>query len=104
CFHAYDGILYFHVTGVQTCALPISPIVEVKKETPIVVENPQEVAFDFDTNVRNTSKPQVVTGTDTKSADHHEEFIIETIEEEERSEERRVGKECRYRCYAIIRN
>ena len=63
--------------------VPTAPIVEVKKETPIVVENPQEVAFDFDTNVRNTSKPQVVTGTDTTSADHHEEFIIETIEEEE---------------------
>src|SRR5690606_7698699 len=63
--------------------VPTAPSVEVKKETPIVVENPQEVAFDFDTNVRNTSKPQVVTGTDTTSADHHEEFIIETIEEEE---------------------
>ena len=63
--------------------VPTAPIVEVKKETPIVVENFQEVAFDFDTNVRNTSKPQVVTGTDTTSADHHEEFIIETIEEEE---------------------
>src|SRR6266511_1667262 len=24
-FHAEDGIRYFHVTGVQTCALPISP-------------------------------------------------------------------------------
>ena len=63
--------------------VPTAPIVEVKKETPIVVENPQEVAFDFDTNVRNTSKPQVVTGTDTAPTDHHEEFIIETIEEEE---------------------
>lgn len=63
--------------------VPTAPIVEVKKETPIVVENPQEVAFDFDTNVRTTSKPQVVTGTDTAPTDHHEEFIIETIEEEE---------------------
>src|SRR5690606_40594737 len=27
CFHADDGILVFHVTGVQTCALPIwSPL------------------------------------------------------------------------------
>ena len=63
--------------------VPTAPIVEVKKETPIVVENPQEVAFDFDTNVRTTSKQQVVTGTDTAPTDHHEEFIIETIEEEE---------------------
>src|SRR5690606_40692607 len=25
-FHAEDGIRDFHVTGVQTCALPISPV------------------------------------------------------------------------------
>src|SRR5690606_39361689 len=25
-FQAEDGIRYFHVTGVQTCALPISPL------------------------------------------------------------------------------
>src|SRR5690606_39386354 len=30
-FQAEDGIRYFHVTGVQTCALPISPVPVVEK-------------------------------------------------------------------------
>src|SRR5207302_2754246 len=64
-FQAEDGIRDFHVTGVQTCALPISP--EISEITTISVETERIIP----SNIRK-------------------ERIL-------RSEERRVGKECRSR-------
>src|SRR5205809_2210009 len=68
-FQAEDGIRDVAVTGVQTCALPISlvPSGEAKE-----VELPQP------------------DGTNAKAT-------VALKELKERSEERRVGKECRYR-------
>src|SRR5690606_41099740 len=65
-FQAEDGIRDFHVTGVQTCALPI-------------FESP-ESATDFN---------QIIARV-TRLCSH-------TEYEPKRSEERRVGKECRSR-------
>src|SRR5690606_40376100 len=47
CFHAGDGIRDFHVTGVQTCALPISrlggePVAENPWPTPPTEEEKAE--------------------------------------------------------------
>src|SRR5215475_14709930 len=66
-FQAEDGIRDFHVTGVQTCALPISDL-EL---------NPSPYS-----GLRCPSRP----GTRPPSADR-----------QTRSGERRVGKECRSR-------
>src|SRR5207302_5215478 len=66
-FQAEDGIRDFHVTGVQTCALPIFPI----KFTPLF-----EARWEYEEF--NRVAP---FGADS----------------ELRSEERRVGKECRSR-------
>src|SRR5207302_6267165 len=66
-FQAEDGIRDFHVTGVQTCALPI-------------LQNADAVFFD--------DRPETVLIRVVGRA-----FIHHTG----RSEERRVGKECRSR-------
>src|SRR5690606_41205087 len=70
-FQAEDGIRDFHVTGVQTCALPIS-IESLEKALPGVVSPSSRVA------ARRKKPPRAVTRP-------------------ARSEERRVGKECRSR-------
>src|SRR5690606_41109237 len=40
-FQAVDGIRFFHVTGVQTCALPIFPLAwrGTGRETPILIQH-----------------------------------------------------------------
>src|SRR5690606_40003643 len=65
-FQAEDGIRDFHVTGVQTCALPISKLVIALVRSP----------------------PNINTSIPLTRGDRH---LLG------RSEERRVGKECRYR-------
>src|SRR5215475_1613268 len=66
-FQAEDGIRDFHVTGVQTCALPISSssFVTSRRRSAVHVSGENGIAH-------ATSRPS-------------------------RSEERRVGKECRSR-------
>src|SRR5580698_2204246 len=65
-FQAEDGIRDCHVTGVQTCALPISP-------------------------------PRVPRAEGQRQASRHIERHLVIEARIERSEERRVGKECRSR-------
>src|SRR5690606_39473909 len=66
-FQAEDGIRAFHVTGVQTCALPISDAITLTEEMRRRVE-------DFGWDFAYALSPG--------------------FENNERSEERRVGKEC----------
>src|SRR5690606_41073537 len=90
-FQAEDGIRDFHVTGVQTCALPISECPEVK-----VLE--QQTA--------NWSRAEAQTLMENWLTAHqgqingvigqNDEMALGAIEAI-RSEERRVGKECRSR-------
>src|SRR5256885_12254596 len=91
-FQAEDGIRDYKVTGVQTCALPI---------------------FDRRRALRPAPEPQLVLGVEgqraarmvAKVAAHHARGVGEPIrvlvasrhQQELRSEERRVGKECRSR-------
>src|SRR5690606_40667622 len=73
-FQAEDGIRDFHVTGVQTCALPISGYYQVTMPT--------------ETEIKCRLQPQQVAALAT---------LLDTLAQPQRSEERRVGKECRSR-------
>src|SRR5690606_40009780 len=90
-FQAEDGIRAFHVTGVQTCALPIFPLileeVENKKFDKYVFKVKSQSALS-----KNILVPRYYWQNKIKE--------IENIAEKQnlklRSEERRVGKEGRY--------
>src|SRR5207302_7227821 len=73
-FQAEDGIRDFHVTGVQTCALPISP-----PEAPDVPGAPEALP---------SARPAGGRGRRGSAP-------VDALPP--RSEERRVGKECRSR-------
>src|SRR5690606_40194479 len=95
-FQAEDGIRDFHVTGVQTCALPIlelqrqgvqlaalsgRPLTQVRR-----LLNPLQIA------VGGSHGAQVWFGSDRSIS------IVRSVPPDMmRSEERRVGKECRSR-------
>ena len=78
-FQAEDGIRDVAVTGVQTCALPIC----------------------VDVSRLETRLKQIIEGREpaTESLDGLKLFSVsrEVIKHSDRSEERRVGKECRSR-------
>src|SRR5205807_7506921 len=73
-FQAEDGIRDYKVTGVQTCALPIYPLLDGRR-------------LEAGTSVQGETLPP------RRRSNANEETIADAT----RSEERRVGKECRYR-------
>src|SRR5690625_7936411 len=73
-FQAEDGIRDGHVTGVQTCALPISSCKEIQ---------------------HLLTRSRVVCGTVASLSGQDEIFDLIDFDRIVRSEERRVGKECR---------
>src|SRR5690606_39779297 len=78
-FHAEDGIRDFHVTGVQTCALPIWLMqVFASAYGQITIKK------------NNVRLAEVLQDIERQSG-----YVF--IYDEARSEERRVGKECRSR-------
>src|SRR5690606_41153648 len=93
-FQAEDGIRDFHVTGVQTCALPISPIrlaLDIRNLRltrcccfPPPRRRPRQE--------RNTSKREGGDGDNESGYRRNTKGYRRN-----RSEERRVGKECRSR-------
>src|SRR5690606_39733607 len=97
-FQAEDGIRDFHVTGVQTCALPISPAVESSLASSICLMSCSRrslAATSSSTSLRRrlllaNSGSEKALGCDKKSVSSCFSVI-------RRSEERRVGKECRSR-------
>src|SRR5690606_39529185 len=97
---AEDGIRDFHVTGVQTCTLPIY----IGAEVGLVEAEPRLQAGRGATH--DVDAPRVRGRSDglERRAHHHvvEAVAIEIRDSqtptEVRSEERRVGKECRARC------
>src|SRR5690606_39347899 len=92
-FQAEDGIRDFHVTGVQTCALPI-----LTAELHLPVGRPVIFKFRSQDVLHSAYFPHfraqmnVVPGMTTQFA-----FTPTVTTKEIRSEERRVGKECRSR-------
>src|SRR3712207_6896275 len=89
-FQAEDGIRDIGVTGVQTCALPISDYKEIG--VGIVLGTPYPgpagATFTTDFGAREGWDPAVPATTPAASA---------AATTTARSEERRVGKECRSR-------
>src|SRR5690606_39849816 len=96
-FQAEDGIRVFHVTGVQTCALPISinQVIEIPKNLDLDFDlNAQKLIYE-DINIENISGN--VTLQNGKIALANGKLnIIDAKALMNRSEEQRVGKECRY--------
>src|SRR5690606_40716882 len=97
-FQAEDGIRDFHVTGVQTCALPISGLPPLTS----LVSHRADGGTDLDESTvaarlacyRRYAEDvplEVIEQAD------HEARIKAFVAEKERSEERRVGKESRIR-------
>src|SRR5690606_40617616 len=90
-FQAEDGIRDFHVTGVQTCALPICLLHAMT--VPAAIAKGEIEVIDTDQATRVPGVVRVFTWRDFTD-------IRETPATRGgggRSEERRVGKECRAR-------
>src|SRR5690606_40611569 len=90
-FQAEDGIRDFHVTGVQTCALPI---LSVRLEVPMVI-----AACAIDALTARASLRRVAVRGDAphEGPDGVAGALDRVSSNCLRSEERRVGKECRAR-------
>src|SRR5690606_40501885 len=93
-FQAEDGIRDFHVTGVQTCALPICPLKFNQASNgfrfPAAFLQAPIIHNEDSLNEFLKSAPYHL------SVNHIDETSIQTkIRAIVRSEERRVGKECR---------
>src|SRR3712207_7362838 len=88
-FQAEDGIRDIGVTGVQTCALPIwsGRMIEPPEVTPLS-DFTRDAAAAI-RRLKETGQPEVLT-VDGKPA-------VVVQDAAARSEERRVGKECRSR-------
>src|SRR5690606_40152215 len=94
---AEDGIRDFHVTGVQTCALPIcfpgarfahgEQTVAALSSCDVVVRSPGISRYRDEVLQLQSAGVQLTTATNLWFAEHGGECV--------RSEERRVGKECR---------
>src|SRR5690606_40529682 len=97
-FQAEDGIRDFHVTGVQTCALPISPH-QAHEMTADTLEAPAVSA----SSAAPPHPAREFWGY--FSANHGAvaglAIVVAVILVALRSEERRVGKECRSRGAAL---
>src|SRR5258706_7209299 len=87
-FQAEDGIRDWSVTGVQTCALPISQAQTVEGADPRAAGACPEDPLDALTHL---------TGGLVGEGDRDDAARRDAGVEDERSEERRVGKECRSR-------
>src|SRR5690606_40490313 len=87
-FQAEDGIRDFHVTGVQTCALPILPAPAPPPTLPDSLPSVYHATPSCHSGPRSPGRPARAARCGpggTRSGDRY------------RSEERRVGKECRSR-------
>src|SRR5204863_2922227 len=96
-FQAEDGIRDLYVTGVQTCALPISGVVKriAAAERAGMLGNDAAVLADH-----NAIGVGMDLDRTSDRAGCHRVFVV--IEAHERSEERRVGKECSFRWRAFV--
>src|SRR5690606_40851333 len=90
-FQAEDGIRDFHVTGVQTCALPIYDKVIARMEGDFPVIDPSHLHYtDVAPNQISSISASLIPFLEHDDANR-------ALMGSNRSEERRVGKECRYR-------
>src|SRR5690606_40438609 len=87
-FQAEDGIRDFHVTGVQTCALPISGRNELWADVEV---------FEFEGDVYRSALLPAAPERVLAQLEAVSEFVEKIFIYQYRSEERRVGKEGRSR-------
>src|SRR5690606_39962247 len=97
----------FHVTGVQTCALPIlrgddghSAKALIRMEKNLIRERNISELFILHSDIQNILRALIryeKEGPKNKRNVETIEFVRNKIAEGKRSEERRVGKECRER-------
>src|SRR5690606_39439588 len=90
-FQAEDGIRDFHVTGVQTCALPIYVLRGVKVLRAIPVWS-DRLGLSGRCDVVEKHRDGTLVPVEFKKS-RRKSFINDDVQV--RSEERRVGKECR---------
>src|SRR5690606_39398235 len=95
-----DGIRGFHVTGVQTCALPIYNVFQINPH--LFLDNAIGVNMDYAIMNGETAYNGFRVPTDEKFQEdlngqlHYSIGLgIKPRPDKGRSEERRVGKECR---------
>src|SRR5690606_40473293 len=93
-FQAEDGIRDFHVTGVQTCALPIF--------LPVTSWASTRCTSEAITNTRKSPHPRAYMYLICPKK-LYREYEVSMRHFRLRSEERRVGKECRSRWAAADR-
>src|SRR5439155_13758017 len=99
-----DGIRDGHVTGVQTCALPISlaPAEDfIISPVPVRGRKRKSARRRCDDDEESRRNPTIVADVNLRIAVEaaHDLIIMELHSGVPRSEERRVGKECRARWY-----
>src|SRR5947208_9925016 len=96
-FQAEDGIRDDLVTGVQTCALPISDAPRETRQTALALEREQTLGRELGLEPLELASQR----TDTGLLQMLDDELILTARlvhaDAARSEERRVGKECRSR-------
>src|SRR5690606_39915909 len=90
-FQAEDGIRDFHVTGVQTCALPIFNLDILERHQAELVMSESLLRSIHEPNVRNRLN-RLAHGNPALTR-----FEFQYTFPPARSEERRVGKACRAR-------
>src|SRR5207248_6799418 len=95
-FQAEDGIRGRTVTGVQTCALPISFSVSMQHQARSLLDYDVVHTFkDFMKEVEKVTSSEILEVANEIFAPEKISTLI--YEAEKRSEERRVGKGCRSR-------
>src|SRR5690606_40590251 len=92
-FQAEDGIRDFHVTGVQTCALPIYPADVEDRQVVLPLQEAEEIVRERQTAHGREGPPREAGEARLDAG----QAPIEHDRAVERSEERRVGKEWRAR-------
>src|SRR5256885_7286302 len=88
-FQAEDGIRDYKVTGVQTCALPISILMTLERGKPLA-ESEAEIVYSAEFFRWFSGEALRITGDYRVAGNAASRVLV-------RSEERRVGKECRSR-------
>src|SRR5439155_11192721 len=95
-FQAEDGIRDGHVTGVQTCALPIFFCIFALMTVPVILRR-KPCAFSWETGAGDSGCVVILHSSSLRRLSSSERQRPSSSEPAwtERSEERRVGKECR---------
>src|SRR5690606_39784711 len=93
-FQAEDGIRDFHVTGVQTCALPI-----YRADKQFIADSLTTISWSDSIQTKIITRFNLDSISYLKKIDSlkHLQLLPTTKYTQKRSEERRVGKECRTR-------